>query len=375
MAGKQGNGEGTIRKRADGRWEARIVLENGTRKSLYAKTRQEASRVLADARRDREQGITASTERQTVEQYLTSWVDAVKLHTTEPSSYVRTRYDVRSCIIPCLGRHQLTKLTAQQVQAFYAEKLQEGYATASVRHMHTTLRDALQNALKLGLVYRNVADMVEPPRIQQAEMAVLTEDQARLLLDTVAGDRLEVLVVLALATGMREGELIALRWGDVDFGSGVVQVNRTLKQTPQGRQIGKAKSKRSRRPIALPASVAAALRGHRVRQLDERLRLGEAWQENDLVFCDEIGRRLSPSRFNALGWFGRVVRQSGVPTIRFHDLRHTAATLLLARGVNVKVVSEMLGHATISITLSLYGHVLPHMQREAAATMDEVLGL
>jgi len=299
----------------------------------------------------------------------------VKLHTTEPSSYVRTRYDVRGCIIPSLGHHQLAKLTAQQVQTFYAHKLGEGYATATVRHMHTTLRDALQNALKLGLVHRNVADMVEPPRIQQAEMTALTEQQARMLLDAVAGERLEALVVLALATGMREGELIALRWRDLDLDGGLVQVSRTLKQTSQGRQFGKAKSKRSRRPIALPTSADAVLRRHRAQQVEERLRLGEAWQDNDLVFCDEIGRRLSPSRFNAIGWFGRVVRRAGVPAIRFHDLRHTAATLLLARGINVKVVSEMLGHANISITLSLYGHVLPHMQREAAATMDEVLGL
>jgi integrase len=201
MAGKRGNGEGTIRKRADGRWEARILFSDGQRLSRYGKTRQEAARRLAEARRDHEQGIEVSNKRQTVAQHLIYWLETIKQHRIEPSTCVRCRYDVRRHLIPRLGQHQLAKLTAPQLQAFYADVLAEGYAQGTVRNIHKTMHDALESAVKRGLVYRNIADMVEPPRGDPREMSVLTEDQAHWLLETVRGDRLEALIVMALATG------------------------------------------------------------------------------------------------------------------------------------------------------------------------------
>jgi integrase len=375
--GKRANGEGTIRKRSEGRWEARLVQADGTRRSLYGKTQQEASRLLAQARREREQGIVPPTDRQTVAGFLLTWLETVKRHTVGPSSYVRARQDVRVHLAPGLGHHQLARLTPQQVQALYARMLADGYAPATVRHVHITLHDALSHAVKLGQAPRNVVDLATPPRREQSEMAILTEEQVRALLQAVRGDRLEALLMLALATGMREGELVALRWQDVDLGVGTVQVLRTLKSTPEGRAFGKAKSARSRRVIALPAAATAALTGHRTAQLEERRWLGEAWEENDLVFCNEGGGRLSHHTFDRrrqTSWYCRQLVRAGIPSVRFHDLRHTAATLLLAQGVNVKVVSEMLGHSSVAITLTLYGHVLPHMQRDAAAAMDRLLG-
>lgn len=373
--GKRGNSEGSIRKREDGRWEARLVLSNGERKSLYGKTRQEAARRLAEATRDRELGLTATSNRQTVEQYLTVWYETIKKHDVRPSTHLRYGYDIRLHLIPGLGRHQLSKLRAQDVQALYTSKLDQGYASSSVQHIHVALHDALNDAVRLGLIVRNVADMVKPPRIIKHEMAILSEEQARTLLATVAGDRLEALIVLALATGMREGELIALRWGDVDLDDASLQVRRTLQCTAEGYRWEDAKTTHSRRRIALPATVVEALRRHRLHQLEERLLVGEAWEDLDLVFSNQIGRRLSQFMFKAFprAWFGRLLKRAELPKIRFHDLRHTAATLLLARGINPKVVSEMLGHSSVSVTLNLYGHVTPHMQREAAATMDAVL--
>lgn len=371
--GKRGNSEGTIRKRSDGRWEARLLLEDGKRKSLYGKTRQEAVKLLAQAVQEREQGIVANTDRQTIEQYLPSWVETVKKHKVEPSTYINCRLYVRKHLVPALGAYQLTKLTAQQVQSLYARKLEDGYAPGTVRLMHITLHDALSHAVRVGLVQRNVADMVDPPPMRHEEMAILDEDQVHTLLDEVAGDRLEALIMLALATGMREGELIALRWRDVDLERGTLRVMRTLKRGYAGYQFGKPKTKRSQRIIGVPTTAITALRTHRVRQLEERFQVGDAWQDQDLVFCNEVGARLSLNRFDADGWFGRLLQRAHLPLVRFHDMRHTAATLLLARGVNVKVVSEMLGHSSIAITLSLYGHVLPHMQQQAAATMDDVL--
>jgi integrase len=173
---------------------------------------------------------------------------------------------------------------------------------------------------------------------------------------------------------MRAGELDTLQWRDVDLDGGSLQVRRTLQRTAEGPRWDDAKTAHSRRRIALPELAIAALRSHRVRQAQEQVQLGEAWRDHDFVFTDAAGGRLSIYYFDTGGWFGKVVKRAGLPMIRFHDLRHTAATLLLEQGVNPKVVSEMLGHKSVAVTLALYGHVTPHMQREAAATMERTLG-
>jgi integrase len=304
---------------------------------------------------------------------LPIWLDTVKRHAVDSSSYVRYEVNVRVHLSPDIGRLPLAKLSAQHVQAFYARKLSAGYAPATVHHMHATLQNALAHALQLGLVARNVATMVTPPRVKRTEMAILSEPQARQLLSTVRGHRLEALITLALATGMREGELVALRWSDVDLDQATLRVRQTLHRALIGFVYDEAKTAHSRRMIALPTSVVSVLRHHYRLQVEERLALGPAWEDTELVFCNEAGGRLSLTLFRSRGWFGRLTRKAGVPPIRFHDLRHTAATFLLARGVNPKVVSEMLGHANVGITLSLYGHVTPHMQHAAAQAMEGVL--
>lgn len=376
MASKRGNSEGSIRKRADGRWEARYVDVEGKRQSLYGDTRQEAARQLTEALRNRDQGVHVATDRRTVGEYLLSWFTTVKKHEVKPSSHCRYGFDLRLHLVPSLGHHQLTRLTAQHIQTFLASELDKGYALATVSHLYVVLHDALDDAMRLGLVPRNVADMVKGPRVLRHEYAIYSEEQARQLLDTVAGHRLEALLVLALTTGMREGELDTLQWRDVNLNGGSLWVRRTLQRTDEGWRWNDAKTAHSRRRIALPELAIAALRRHRARQAQERLQVGEAWQDQDFVFTDALGGRLSCNWFSThpRRWYGSAVRRAGLPVIRFHDLRHTAATLLLARGVNPKVVSEMLGHSSVAVTLTLYGHVTPHMQQEAAATMEQALG-
>jgi integrase len=371
VAGKQGNGEGTIRRRADGRWEARVVLAGGTRKSIYGKTRQQVARVLAATIRDRDAGLTVYTERQTVDQYLASWL-ASKKHAVEPSSHLRYEREVRLRLVPALGKTQLSKVSAQQVQALCAQELDRGLSTTSVRKMHAVLHDALDDAVRLGLLHRNVSSLIVLPAVRQHEMTPLTEEQARALLSAAHGDRFEALFTLALATGMRRGELLALKWRDLNLEASVLHVRANLQYSATGWAIAKPKTARSRRSIALSPNVTDALQRHRVRQLQERARLGDAWEDLDLIFPRRDGRFMWP--YSLLqGTFYPLLKRAGLPHIRFHDMRHTAATLLLARGVNPKVVSEMLGHANITITLHLYGHVLPHMQAHAAAVMDAML--
>src|SRR5690348_263442 len=377
MAGKKrGHGEGLIRQRAgDGLWEARISLPGGKSKSLYAKTRQEVARKLAHALRDIEQGLPVKDERQTVATYLASWLETIE-PTLRESTTRRHRQFVEYHILPALGKTKLAQLSAQQVQAFYARKLHDGLSTTTVNHLHATLHKALTAAVRLGLIARNVSEMVQAPRMRHVEMHVLSADEVRTLLATSASNRQHALYVTAIATGMRQGELLGLRWRDVDLDGGVVRVRSSLMKGKSAKTgdwvFSEPKTRRSRRQIALAAPAVTALRAHRQTQRLERMKAGPLWQDGyDLVFCTEIGGPLSAG--NVYTAFQRLLKRAGLSRIRFHDLRHTCATLMLSARVNPKVVSEMLGHASVAITLDIYSHVLPNMQQDAAAAMGNLL--
>ena len=374
MAGRRGrqrgNGEGTIYKRADGRWEAQMTLPNGRRKPFYGKTRAEAAAKLAAGIRDRDRGLMPTPERQTVREYLASWL-AAKTARLEPGTWLRYEQYTRLHIVPTLGRVRLAALSPQQLQQLYAAKLEEGLSPTTVNHLHTCIHTALQAAVRLGLVHRNVADMLDPPRKVAREMKVYAPEQARALLEAVRDTREEGLYTLALFTGMREGELLGLRWRDVDLAAGQLTIQMALKNVNNQRWLGKPKTEAGRRTIVLSPTVIAALRAHRTRQLQERLTAGDEWQDNDIVFCTHSGGHIAGSNLRMAHM--RLLKRAQLPYIRFHDLRHTAATLLLLQGVPVKVVSEMLGHATVSITMNLYMHVLPTMRQAAVEALEAVL--
>lgn len=372
MAAKRGNNEGNIKKRSDGRWETRITLQDGTRRSFYGKTRQEVARRLAEVLRDVDKGLPVVGEKQTVADYLAKWLETVK-PTIRSRTWLRYEEYVRLHILPTLGGMILSRVTPQHVQSLYAARLTEGLSPTTVSHLHTVLHAALDDALRLGLVQRNVSELVNVPRKVKQEMATLTPEQAKRLLEVAAADRLEALYVLALTTGMREGELLALKWRDVNLDTGNVQVRASLQKSEHGLEFAQPKTKRSRRNISLTLVAVDALRRHRVRQNEERLALGPVWEEMDLVFSNVLGGPLLKSNVLYRN-FKPLLRKAGLPLIRFHDLRHTAATLMLLQGVHPKVVSEMLGHASISITLDLYSHVLPNMQKDATAALDRLLG-
>lgn len=373
---RRGTNEGSIYKRADGRWVGVVHLgyEGGRRrrKHIYGKTRQDVARRLATAIKARQDGLPLPSDRDTVESFLGQWLKSVR-PSLRPRTWTRYESLIRIHALPEIGRVPLAKLAPPHLQKLYASRLDAGQSPASVRQLHAVLHRALRQALRWGLVARNVGDMVTAPRVERHQIKTLEQDQARALLEAASGDRLEAFYILALATGMRLGELMALQWADIDLEVGSLYVRGTLIRTRGEVRIAEPKTSRSRRRIELTALAVGAIRRHRVLQNEERLRLGDAWANKDLAFANEVGDFLSETNFRRQS-FAPLLKRAGLPHMRFHDLRHTAATLLLARGVHPKIVSEMLGHSTIAVTLDLYSHVTPTMQRETAVVMDSVLG-
>lgn len=371
---RRGHGDGTIyRDTQRGIWRAAVSLEGGKRKYVSGRTRQEAQAKLAALQREVERGLPLGDARQTVGDYFVRWLETIK-PAVKPKTWRGYEQHVRLHIAPRMGGVKLVKLSPQHVQMYYATLLGEGLSSTTVKQDHAVLHHGLEDAIRLGLIARNVSELVTVPRKRQREMRVWTVEEARRFLEHVASaePRMHPFFALAIASGMRQGELLALRWRAVDLPRRVVRVVANVSQVAGGQEYGEPKTKRSRRRISIPLGVAEALREHRLRQHRERLELGPAWVDHGLVFCREDGAPLTPGMIYP-SLFLRLVRAADLPAIRFHDLRHTCATILLGRGVNPKVVSEMLGHSSVAITLDIYSHVLPDMQEAAADAVGAAL--
>lgn len=372
---RRGANEGNIYKRADGRWEARMNLGykagKRVRKSFYGETRRAVQDQLSRALREADQGIAPTDGRLTLARYLARWLSDAVRPSVRPSTFRAYEMHVRLYLIPDLGSTPLARLTAIQVQAMLNARLKTGLSPRTVHHIRAVLRKALNQAVRWGLLSRNVATMVDPPRTTSVEIRPLSPRDARALLGAVKGDRLEALFTVALALGLRQGEALGLTWADVDLDSGTLTIRRALQRVAGKLQFIEPKTTRSRRTVALPPIVVASLRAHRARQLEERLFAGSRWQEKDLVFTTSIGSPLDGP--NVTHRLQRLLDEASLPRMRFHDLRHACASLLLAQGVHPRVVMEALGHSQISLTMNTYSHVLPTLQREAAHRMDVLL--
>jgi integrase len=367
------HGEGSVYKRGDGRFSGFITLENGKRKYYYGKSEKEVLRKVRQAIYEREQGTLATGPQQTVKQFLEYWLEKVHKLNIRPGTYEDHALIVQKHLIPALGHLRLQKLTTQQIQSLYTQKSDEGLSSGRVRLIHAVLHGALRHAVRMNLVARNVSDGADLPPVEKHEIQPLTPEQAQLFLQEVGEHRLGALLVVALATGMRRGELLALRWQDVDLKSGDLQVRRTVRYLgKRGFLEGRPKTESSARRIILPGFVVEELKQHRLLQVEARLHAGTSWVEHDLVFCNARGNFIEPSTLREQ--FLKVLEGMGFPHMRFHDLRHTAATLLLSMGVPMRVVQDILGHSEMKTTANVYSHVLPSMQREAMGKMDELLG-
>ncbi len=406
---KRGQGEGSIFEEAPGKWRASLSLgrKNGKRirKSFTARTRREVSEKLAKAVRENQLGVNVAPEHQTLAQFLQTWLNEVAKQTVRPKTF-RTYTDiVKLHIAPALDSRPLTRLSPQNIQAFLNDKLgsvlcpycgrcmpagklephavvehsdekklrplrQTGLGPRTVRHIHATLRDALNVAVKWGLIPRNVAVLVNPPRAVKPEMRAFTPEQARAYLDAAKRDRLEALFGVAVAIGLRQGEILALGWQQIDLDTGRVIVNRALQRVNGKLQFVATKPERAR-TIILPDVAVSALWKHRVRQEQDRQFAGDKWQETGLVFTTTIGTPIDARA--VIRHHHALLKLAKLPRLRFHDLRHSTASLLLAQGASPKYISELLGHSQVSFTMQTYAHVLPEAQKDVAAKMDAIL--
>jgi integrase len=337
------------------------------------KTKREAKAAEAEALRRIRDGVYVEPSRLTVGAYLTEmWLPSMasQVRATTLGGY---RHNVRAYLVPRLGDISLQRLTTARVGAFYGELVTSGglggrpLSPKTVRYVHTTLRRALRDAVADGLVVRNVAAQARPPRARGVEMHTWTAEQVGTCLASVREDRLYPAWLLLATLGMRRGELLGLRWVDVDLTSGRIAIRHTLVMVDGKPATAEPKTAKGRRSLTLALEVLETLRAHRAHQAAERLSWGTSYTDSGLVITTEDGRPFHPETLSGL--FVRQAKRAGLPPIRLHDLRHSVASILLARGVHPKVVSEMLGHATIALTLDTYSHVIPSLQQEAASVV------
>lgn len=370
---RRGRMEGTIRRRPDGRWEGRYRVPGGKQHSVYGKSRREVQERLRAALIATESGIRPADGRLTTGAFLDDWLQNSVRSRLRPTTAESYRFVVDQYLKPEIGRVPLTKLAPEHVQRMLvrlASRGQDGnLSPTTVGYAHRVLRAALGRATKAGIVARNVAALVDSPPKASVEIRPLSAAEATAFLEAEAGDRWTPLWVAAIGLGLRQGELLGLRWEDVDQGRGEVRVRHTLSRVTG--QLTEPKTSKARRLLRLPAVVSDALAEQRRRQLEERLAAGPRWESHDLVFASSTGGALY-HRVVTKAFHGALER-AGLPRRRFHDLRHTSATLGLAAGESLFEVSRRLGHANVSTTADIYGHVTSDMQQRSAARMDAVL--
>jgi integrase len=341
------------------------------RKSGF-RTRDEAQGALNDVLSDLQRGTFIESSKVTVAEYLEEWLAGMGAQ-VRPSTLASYTMNLREHILPTLGGASLQGLTPDRLNALYADLLRsgrrdgEGLSPKSIRNIHATIRKALSDAVDAGRVTRNVAALAKPPKlsaVDHSEMRTWTAPELRSFLELVADDDLYAAWHTAASTGLRRGEVLGLRWADLDLDRARASIRQTVLSVGYEILIGTPKTGRGRRSIALDSATVTTLRSHRKSQAQQRMAFGGLYEDHGLVFARPDGSPIHPQVLSDR--FDRIVVESGLPRIRFHDLRHTHATLALQAGVHPKVVSERLGHSTVAFTLDVYSHAIPAMQEDAA---------
>ena len=370
MAKRRGNSEGSIYKRKDGRYAASIVVE-GKRHTSYARTRAEANNRLQELQRKQKQGIPLTTSQMPLREYLAQWLGRIK-SIKRPSTYEGYEIMVRVHIIPHLGRIRLGMLTPEHIEKAYTAMLAQGKSASVVEHVHLRLSTALADAMSRHHIPFNPCQAVTPPRVLRRELHPPDAQEVNRLLEIAQGGEYYEALYTAFYTGLRRGELLALRWRDVDLDLGTISVTRSVYVTKGGEPAyDEPKTAKGRRLVSLTPSTVTMLRNLLKRQLGDALLFGYHIDEESLLFRYRGGSPILPRGLT--GAFKKIVHQAGMEGYRLHDARHAHATLMLKQGVHPKIVQERLGHAKVGTTLDIYSHVTPGLQEAAALRFDEGL--
>ncbi len=378
---KRGKGSGQIQQRGENRFFVRVFLgrdEAGKRTWLSKTirgTKKDAQKWLNAKLRDQDLGISIEPATESVGVYLDKWLETAAKPRLRPRTFNDYTKLLERYVREPLGNIKLSDLKPIQIQKLYQSMSERGLSPRVVRYTHAVLSSALKQAVAWDMLHRNPASVVKLPRQDRQEMHAMSAEQAGQFLSAVRNDRLYALYMVALTTGARPQEYLALKWSDVDLEKGTATIRRALvwsQKKGDSWQFAEPKTSRSRRTIPLPVSTIKALSEHRRHQNEERLSIGSEWQDYGLVFTTSIGTPITLSSLTNKS-FKPALKAAKLEGFRLYDLRHSMATLMLANGENAKVVSERLGHSTIVLTLDTYTHVLPDMQQQATERIEQLL--
>jgi integrase len=365
---KRAHGEGSIYQLRSGSWRG-LVTVNGQRISHTAKTRKEVLAWVRKTTSQVERGLKYDAARQNLGDYLTSWLASVE-NSVRPSTFEHYKLLVKNYLIPQLGASLIKNLSPDRIQSVYDSMIQAGTGAHTIIKTHAVLHNALQRASETGLAFRNAADLVRPPAAPEKEMSFWNEEETNRFLTVAQDSRLYALFYLAIVTGAWQMEVCGLQWADLDWLRGTLHIRRQLARV--GEMFAQQKTRAAKCTINLGAKTLDVLRAHQQLQTQERILAGNRWQEYDLIFTSTIGTPLQQKNL-VDRYFKPLVKLAGVPEIRFHDLRHTAASIMLSRGVSIFAVSKIIGHARPSITSDIYGHLVPGATNGVGEMMDELI--
>lgn len=374
-ARRRAQGEGAVFRRKDGKWRGALDLgwSDGkrVRRWVYGATEREVLAKLAQLRDAQRRGQNLSAHSRSFGEWLDEWLVMKERQGTRPTTLRGYRWLIRDHIKPDLGKKRLDKLTPTDVRRLIELKSASSLSGQTVRLMHALIRNVLADAEREELVHRNVAKLVRPPSVHREEVHAVTVEEAKRLVGAVRGDRFEALWICALTLGLRRGELLGLRWADIDFTEGLLTVRQALQRIDGHLLLVEPKTSLSRRTVPVPAPTLLALRVYRSHQSGERLAAGSSWHDSGLVFVTHSGTPLEPRNVNR-AWYA-VRETAGLGAVRLHDLRHSCASFLLAAGASPRTVMKLLGHSQIGLTMNTYTHVLPDVERAAIDAAAETI--
>lgn len=370
MAKRRGNNEGSLYKRKDGLWCAQVSLD-GRRLTKYSRSATECREWIKETLTRIEGGLTFEATKVTLEQFFDVWLRGKQLSRRQ-NTVQQYEETTRLHILPVLGRMRLRDIQAAHIMQFYDLKRREGRGARTIQLIHTILHNIFKQALRQRILGYNPVEAVERPKVEQAEMKLLNEKQIQQFLIAATGSTFEAAYYLALTTGMREGELLGLKWADIDWNRSILFVQRQLQQVKgQGYVFIPPKTRAGRREIKVGAVSLRYLEAHRDRQSIQKSLAGERWQEKDLIFPTTIGTPLDCRRLT--DEFKLILKRARLPKVRFHDLRHSSINALLDNEIPVNTVQRRAGHSKASTTVNIYGHSTAHSQDNAAEKIEQLI--